>query len=785
MYCTIRDSVHVPPVELHVVPAVVLAPAVSAFLGKINMHTVEPTTAAAPTEPHVGNGQDRRPRKRAQGAAAKAQRKAEIDEAKARHEKLVVGYLDGVAKCLATAVDSKMPLSAVSSRIALPSGVKGVKAALMHQPHRFALHEPLPGFWTVCLQPADTASESAGDATPELAAAAEASAPAMSHAGKVHPPCQGRDCSALLLARVQEADDLRMRLAAKDESVRRRLEQTLRSKWPAARVQLFGSAASGLRVSGSDIDACLTVPDEQGLHEDADSRRPTSRRMIEQLGSLLRSARGGRSDGSDTTTARGGALYASIVPIVHARVPIVKAVDRVAQIACDVVPHASLAVINSQLLASYGRLEPRCRQLILLVKMWASARRVTSAMHSYLSSYAHCVTVLHFCLHGCEPPLLVDLQGAALVKEMADRWVDGFDVRVCDDLDAARAQLNRIQRAHPTPNALNSPLSTLLHGYFRHMLEHAGGGTHSSRTMSLHRLQLARTEWGGKQQVVKNGVSIEVCAIPLALAATNRFAAPMHPHASARLAPTRTHPHDWHPHTSTPGYPRMPYVAQDPFETCLSIKPHNLGTPLTGKTAATLASEWRRAMALLDDPNMLPSEVIKELFRSGPSPERRLDVDGAAYCEREFIDYCNGPQIEPGGHSGVPRPVGCTARWLALKFLPLAPVSCRRAGGGQWAMGLRAPHGGLMMPPVSSCQLGPPLRLVHIGFHRCNFRTCKAKEQTSSAHTVRARVPACAAARGGATLARSRSADRANQRRPRAKKLGSCEIARSRDGQGT
>lgn len=48
-------------------------------------------------------------------------------------------------------------------------------------------------------------------------------------------------------------------------------------------------------------------------------------------------------------------------------------------VCCDIVPAAEVAVENSALLAAYCRNHPMCRQLLLLVKLWAKRRSLTQA----------------------------------------------------------------------------------------------------------------------------------------------------------------------------------------------------------------------------------------------------------------------------------------------------------------------------------------------------------------------------------------------------------------------
>jgi len=53
-------------------------------------------------------------------------------------------------------------------------------------------------------------------------------------------------------------------LDGRDELVRQRMERAMKTRWRNARVAIFGSAGTGLRVgAGSDVDLCVILPDEQ------------------------------------------------------------------------------------------------------------------------------------------------------------------------------------------------------------------------------------------------------------------------------------------------------------------------------------------------------------------------------------------------------------------------------------------------------------------------------------------------------------------------------------------
>ena len=111
----------------------------------------------------------------------------------------------------------------------------------------------------------------------------------------------------------------------------------------------------------------------------------------------------------------------------HARVPLVKCVytaykpwpglPRSGRVDIDIVPGNAVAHKNSRLLKAYGDRAPAFRTLVLVVKSWASARGFNDAPNGYLSSYAHALTCLHFCLvrgmwprdfHGAESPHRVE-----------------------------------------------------------------------------------------------------------------------------------------------------------------------------------------------------------------------------------------------------------------------------------------------------------------------------------------------------------------------------------------
>lgn len=56
----------------------------------------------------------------------------------------------------------------------------------------------------------------------------------------------------------------------------------------------------------------------------------------------------------------------------------------------------NLAVANSRLLRDYVRIDSRLRQLVFLVKYWASRRKINDPYRGTLSSYAYVLMLINF-----------------------------------------------------------------------------------------------------------------------------------------------------------------------------------------------------------------------------------------------------------------------------------------------------------------------------------------------------------------------------------------------------
>ena len=121
------------------------------------------------------------------------------------------------------------------------------------------------------------------------------------------------------------------------------------------------------------------------LREQADDKKFKNAGCVYPIKSALERARG----------------FGEFKVVRHARVPLVKCVYTqrpLSEIALDIVPGNAVAHANSRLLKAYGDKAPAFRALVLVVKSWAKSRGLNDASEGYLSSYAHALTCLHFCL---------------------------------------------------------------------------------------------------------------------------------------------------------------------------------------------------------------------------------------------------------------------------------------------------------------------------------------------------------------------------------------------------
>ncbi|KAG6669656.1 hypothetical protein CIPAW_01G259000 [Carya illinoinensis] len=169
---------------------------------------------------------------------------------------------------------------------------------------------------------------------------------------------------------------------AKQKQLLELLERLVCKEWPNARIYLYGSCANSFGVSKSDIDVCLAIE-----YRDTDKSE-----ILLRLADIL------QSDNLQNVQA-----------LTRARVPIVKLMDPMTGLSCDICINNVLAVINTKLLRDYAQIDARLRQLAFIVKHWAKSRGVNETYQGTLSSYAYVIMCIHF-LQQRRPAILPCLQ---------------------------------------------------------------------------------------------------------------------------------------------------------------------------------------------------------------------------------------------------------------------------------------------------------------------------------------------------------------------------------------
>lgn len=293
------------------------------------------------------------------------------------------------------------------------------------------------------------------------------------------------------------------------ETCRSRLEIILRSHFGSlVRLEVFGSAASGLAWKHSDIDLCVLTehleeldsvvekllavdpepnpsseseeepkpeakeeepkseekeeePKPEGQEEESKSEkkeeepkperreekvRTREQRMVQSLEVIFKMA--------EEVTVK--------LTLPDAKVPIIKITDTRLNLDCDICVNRHLPIANTKLLAFYASLDPRVRPLIISVKFWAKQRKLCDTYHGTLSAYAYVLMAINF-LQQLTPPVLPCLQDPKLV---ANGWkqepVVLDDLKV--DLSFCASREQALEQLGGVVNAMT--LAELVAGFF-------------------------------------------------------------------------------------------------------------------------------------------------------------------------------------------------------------------------------------------------------------------------------------------------------------------------------
>jgi len=210
------------------------------------------------------------------------------------------------------------------------------------------------------------------------------------------------------------------------------LQRILKEHWPNSNLRIFGSTASGFAIrDNNDMDFAIEdtgfrtsqkpPPDAGGPKDRKQQKKKQPKKppklQVRKIGNILRNNH-----------------MVNVLAIPKARVPIVKFVDPMTDMKCDICVNNLLAVENTILLRSYADIDPRVKQLVVLVKHWAKSRRVNTAFAQTLSSYGYALMCIHL-LQTCEPAILPCLQSKQYeftVDKVVEGWTCRFNDRGAD-----------------------------------------------------------------------------------------------------------------------------------------------------------------------------------------------------------------------------------------------------------------------------------------------------------------------------------------------------------------
>ncbi|KAK3806472.1 MAG: hypothetical protein J3Q66DRAFT_359163 [Benniella sp.] len=187
------------------------------------------------------------------------------------------------------------------------------------------------------------------------------------------------------------------------EALQRKLERQLRVSLesPSLRIDLFGSYTSGLSTLTSDADFTITTVTTITT-EDGDEQKIPEPDIID-LGRAMR--------------VHG---YRNVQTIAGARVPIVMFMDPISLLRCDININQPLGVHNSELIATYRKIDYRFRPLWLAIRQIAKGNNILDGKNGFLSSYALTMMLIVFLQDGTRPAILPSLQ----FPPFEDTWME-------------------------------------------------------------------------------------------------------------------------------------------------------------------------------------------------------------------------------------------------------------------------------------------------------------------------------------------------------------------------
>ncbi|CAE7210896.1 rrp5 [Symbiodinium necroappetens] len=226
---------------------------------------------------------------------------------------------------------------------------------------------------------------------------------------------------------------------AKMTRTREMLQAVVQSLFPGAQCDYFGSAVNGFETRLSDIDAVIVFSKEDmerlsQRNGPSPASSPALKASAPPFKGMALARRLQKESAAVAVRMMGEALVANKEwglevkeMVTEARVPVLKCASKEG-VAIDITFNNLLPLYNSKLLKAYASLDDRVARLGRLVKFWAKSRMVNDALEGTLSSYSHCLLLIHFLQSVAVLPNLQDTSGIPDAAERAKFGdIDLFD----------------------------------------------------------------------------------------------------------------------------------------------------------------------------------------------------------------------------------------------------------------------------------------------------------------------------------------------------------------------
>ncbi|EGG16234.1 hypothetical protein DFA_09264 [Cavenderia fasciculata] len=164
----------------------------------------------------------------------------------------------------------------------------------------------------------------------------------------------------------------------------------LKTNFPKDNFESYGSFVNGIQLESSDIDVCFKT--------DFNTSDPVGRKdLMKRIALCLNKKK-----------VKGKPKYHVERILDSIKVPIIKFRDLKHKVSYDMCFNNRLAIGNSLLVKAYSEIDERAKQLMLLIKYWASRKYINDASEGTLSSYGWLNMVI-FYLQTVQPPVLPSL----------------------------------------------------------------------------------------------------------------------------------------------------------------------------------------------------------------------------------------------------------------------------------------------------------------------------------------------------------------------------------------